>query len=166
MNQAFIGLGTNIEPRADYIDEALLLLQKHEKVRIKQKSSIYETKPVGYTEQADFLNLVIEIETELSAFEILDVCQDIELKLGRERSIRFGPRTIDLDILLFNQENIETERLSIPHARMHERAFVLVPLAEIAQSHTVPKWDKQVIDLLNELPEQEKNNVWKWHSPL
>src|SRR5699024_9592520 len=111
-----------------------------------QESSIYETAPVGFIDQADFLNMVIEVETRLSPIELLDVCQEIELRLGRERVIRFGPRTIDLDILLYNQENLETERLSIPHVRMHERAFVLVPLAEIAHSYKIVKWDKQVGD--------------------
>lgn len=164
MNVAFIALGTNIEPRVDYFKKALMILRKNEKIRIKQESSIYETAPVGYTDQADFLNMVIEVETELSPMDLLDICQEIELALGRERMIRFGPRTIDLDILLYNQENIEAERLSIPHVRMHERAFVLIPLAEIAQSYKVANWDKQVSELLSELPDQEKQGVRKWIS--
>ena len=162
MNVAFIALGTNIEPRFEYLKVALLTLRKNGDIYIKQESSIYETEPVGYTDQADFLNMVIEVETELSPIELLDVCQEIELKLGRERKVRFGPRTIDLDILLYNQENIETERLSVPHVRMHERAFVLVPLAEIAHSYKVAKWNKQVGELLNALPAHEKEGVTKW----
>lgn len=162
MNQAFIALGTNIEPRLGHLKKALLMLGDNKDIIIKQESSIYETAPVGYTEQADFLNMVVEVKTSLSPFELLDVCQEIESRLGRERVIRFGPRTIDLDILLYNQENIEAERLSIPHERMHERAFVLVPLAEIADSHHIARWCKQVSDLLNELPDQEKKSVKKW----
>lgn len=164
MNQVFIGLGTNIEPREDYLKEALMLLQSYDAIQLKKKSSIYETEPVGYTEQADFLNMVIEVSTTLTPFELLEVCQDIELKLGRKRIIRFGPRTIDLDILLFNQENIETEQLTIPHLRMHERAFVLVPLAEIARTTVVSRWNKTVMDLLKELPDQDIDGVRKWKS--
>src|SRR5699024_4742896 len=100
---------------------------------IVKESSIYETPPVGYTNQGHFLNMFIAVKTSLSAIKLLDVCQCIEQQLGRKREIRFGPRTIDLDILIYNEENIKTDRLIVPHPRMHERAFVLIPLVEIAQ---------------------------------
>src|SRR5690606_40011733 len=109
MNKAFIALGTNIEPRKEYLDQAIQLLSKVEDVQIIKKSSIYQTPPVGYTNQADFLNMVLEISTRLSSEQLLDQCQEIENELGRKRTIRFGPRTIDLDILVFNEENIKTE---------------------------------------------------------
>ena len=138
MNIAYLALGTNIEPREEYLDEAIRMLEENTSITIKKKSSIYETAPVGYTDQADFLNMVIEVETSLSSIELLEFCQEVELDLGRKREIRFGPRTIDLDILIYNQENSTIERLIIPHPRMHERAFVLVPLEEIAPNLVIP----------------------------
>ncbi|WP_337019700.1 2-amino-4-hydroxy-6-hydroxymethyldihydropteridine diphosphokinase [Oceanobacillus massiliensis] len=162
MNIAYLALGTNISPRKEYLSQALRLLEKNEQVSIVKQSSIYETAPVGYIDQADFLNMVIEVETSLSSFDLLEYCQAVEQQLGRKREIRFGPRTIDLDILTFNQENSTVERLIIPHPRMHERAFVLVPLQEIAPHMLVPGWNKRVVDFINELPERDIKDVRKW----
>lgn len=162
MNKAYIALGTNIEPREDYLEKATQLLQSNPTISLLQKSSIYETVPVGYKDQADFLNMVLEIQTSFSSEELLTVCQEIEQELGRKRIIRFGPRTIDLDILLFNQENKKTERLTIPHPRMHERGFVLVPLHEIAPTLDIPFFKKTVAELLDALPDQDKKDVRKW----
>lgn len=159
MNRAYVALGTNIEPREQYLQDALELLTKDKRINILKKSSIYQTVPVGYTDQPDFLNMVIEIDTSLIAIDLLDVCQEIEQNLGRKRTIRFGPRTIDLDILVYNQENRQSERLIIPHPRMHERAFVLVPLREIAPKLDIPKKKKQVVDLIDELPEEAIEDV-------
>ena len=100
-------------------------------------SSIYETEPIGYTDQTEFLNMAIKISTDLSAFDLLEVLQDIEIVLDRKREIRWGPRTLDLDILLYNHDNIETETLSVPHPRMHETAFVIIPLLEIEPNISV-----------------------------
>lgn len=132
MNTAYLSLGSNIGDRLAMLTEAVRLLSEHPAIAVKAVSSIYETDPVGYTDQEAFLNLALEIGTTLPASELLDVCQSIEEQLERKRIIRWGPRTIDLDILLYNQDNMETERLTVPHPRMHERAFVLVPLLEIA----------------------------------
>lgn len=162
MNIAYVALGTNIEPRNEYLTDALKLLEDHKKIAIDKKSSVYETAPVGYADQADFLNMVIEINTSLSSIELLDFCQGIEQQLGRKRGIRFGPRTIDLDILLYNQENSKMDRLITPHPRMHERAFVLIPLNEIAPQTNVPTWNKRVVDLVDELPESEIRDVRTW----
>jgi len=162
MNKAFIALGTNIEPRKEYLDQAIQLLSKVEDVQIIKKSSIYQTPPVGYTNQADFLNMVLEISTRLSSEQLLDQCQEIENELGRKRTIRFGPRTIDLDILVFNEENIKTERLTIPHPRMDIRAFVLVPLNELAPELRISGLGKTVKQLLHGLPDQDKKGITKW----
>lgn len=151
MNQAYIALGTNIEPREEYLNQALALLAEDKKIEILNQSSIYQTVPVGYTDQPDFLNMVIQIKTSYKAIDLLNACQEIEQSLGRKRTIRFGPRTIDLDILLYNQENRQSERLIIPHPRMHERAFVLTPLREISPDLYIPKVGKHVVDLINEL---------------
>ncbi|MBP2078505.1 2-amino-4-hydroxy-6-hydroxymethyldihydropteridine diphosphokinase [Oceanobacillus polygoni] len=162
MNQAYLALGTNIEPREAYLTEALELLSKMGKVTVSRQSSIYETAPVGYLEQADFLNMVIEIKTSLSSLELLEYCQSVEQQLGRRRGIRFGPRTIDLDILTYNQENSTVERLIIPHPRMHERAFVLIPLQEIAPQLILPVWNKLIAEMIHDLPEIDIKDVRKW----
>lgn len=132
MNIAYISVGSNIGDRLHHLTEALRVLYSHEGVTMLTVSSIYETAPVGYTDQADFLNLVASIETDLRAHELLELCQKIEQELGRERIIRWGPRTVDLDILLYNNDNIVAENLLVPHPRMQERAFVLIPLLEIS----------------------------------
>ncbi|WP_040977615.1 2-amino-4-hydroxy-6-hydroxymethyldihydropteridine diphosphokinase [Oceanobacillus jeddahense] len=166
MNQAFIALGTNIEPREEYLKQALDLLEANEYISIQKKSSIYETAPVGYQDQADFLNMVLELQTSLSSMNLLDVCQQIERELGRKRDIRFGPRTIDLDILTFNHENSRVERLIIPHPRMHERAFVLIPLGEIAPAFIIPVHEKSVEAYLKEIPEKDRTDVRLWKEEI
>ena len=166
MNQAFIALGTNIEPREEHLTQALDLLETNEYISIQKKSSIYETAPVGYQDQADFLNMVLALQTNLSSMDLLEACQQIEKELGRKRDIRFGPRTIDLDILTFNYENSTVERLIIPHPRMHERAFVLIPLAEIAPGFVVPVQKKTVEAYLEELPEKDKEDVRLWKTEI
>lgn len=162
MTQAFIALGTNIEPRENHFIKALEMLTDHGDIRIKQISSIYETDPVGYEDQADFLNMVIEIETELTAEKLLHYCQLVEERLGRVRTIRNGPRTIDLDILLYSQNTIKMADLEIPHPRMSERAFVLVPLNNIASEVLVPGTDRTVQQLLRGLSDEEKSSVREW----
>ncbi|WP_199562786.1 2-amino-4-hydroxy-6-hydroxymethyldihydropteridine diphosphokinase [Sporosarcina sp. BI001-red] len=132
MNTAFISIGTNMGDRQEYLQLAVTSLGATEGIKSVETSSIYETTPVGVTDQADFLNLVVCVGTELTPLELLNECQRIENELGRVRTIRWGPRTADLDILLYNNESIESETLSVPHPCMRERAFVLIPLTELA----------------------------------
>lgn len=160
-NTALIALGSNIGIRYDYLMNAVKLLSSDPGIRLVNYSSIYETDPVGYEDQDLFLNMVIEIETDYSAHELLDICLKTELKLGRKREIKWGPRTIDLDILAFNQENIETENLTIPHPRMLERAFVMVPLMEIRDDILIPNMERPFKSYLNELPNKEGVRIWK-----
>ncbi|WP_027964469.1 2-amino-4-hydroxy-6-hydroxymethyldihydropteridine diphosphokinase [Halalkalibacillus halophilus] len=134
MINVYIALGSNIEPKDTYLDQAIQQLDDHEQIEVHQQSSKYRTKPVGYTEQDLFLNMVVLIKTSLSPEALLTYTQSIENTLGRERHIRFGPRTIDLDILLFGDKEIQSEMLTVPHPRMTERAFVLIPLNEINDS--------------------------------
>lgn len=162
MKTAYLALGTNIEPREEHLTSALEMLKEDNRIFIRQHSSIYETAPVGYTDQADFLNMVIEVETSLSSIDLLDFCQNIERQLGRKKVIRFGPRTIDLDILVYNQENRKTDVLTIPHPRMHERAFVLIPLHEIAPDLLLYKGAKTVSDYIKELSESDIKDVTRW----
>lgn len=162
MNIAYIALGANIEPRKKCMDSALKELAARDSVFIQKESSIYETAPVGYANQADFLNMVIEVNTSLTSIELMLLCQKIEHKMGRDRKIRNGPRTIDLDILVYNQENSKMENLILPHPRMHERAFVLIPLNEVAPNLILPTWNKRVVYFINKLPESDIKDVTKW----
>lgn len=159
---AYIALGSNIEPRFSYLKQAIEELDEVESINVLSKSDIYETVPVGYTEQANFLNMVIEVETDLRPLNLLEICQFVEQKLGRNREVRWGPRTIDLDILLYNNENMKTEKLIIPHPRMHERAFVLVPLQDVNPSIHIQHVNKSVSRSLDDLPTEEKRGVVKW----
>lgn len=131
MNQSYLSLGSNMGDRFEMLRQAVSQLANHPAITVTRISSLYETDPVGFTDQEPFLNMVVQLETEVEALALLDVCQEVEQNLNRERLIRWGPRTIDLDILLYNREEWETERLIVPHPRMYERAFVMVPLLEV-----------------------------------
>jgi 2-amino-4-hydroxy-6-hydroxymethyldihydropteridine diphosphokinase len=151
-----------MEGRYDYLLSALQQLHKHPFIKLVNVSSVYETDPVGYEDQDLFLNMVVELNTELDAFELLETCLDIELKLGRKREFKWGPRTIDLDILLYNQENIESEKLIVPHPRIKERAFVIIPLLEINHDIIIPPAGKSLSLWLDELPNQDQKGVRIW----
>lgn len=130
--RAYVGLGANIgEPRAA-MDRALSMLDADARTSVTAGSSLYRTPPWGNTDQPDFLNAVAEVETGRSARSLLDLCLDIERTLRRVRAERWGPRTIDLDILAYGEGTLAEEGLQVPHPRLTERAFVLVPLGEIA----------------------------------
>lgn len=158
---AFLSLGANIGNRSGYLETAIKYLNKHYPISVVNVSSIYETDPVGYEEQDLFLNMVIQVKTKLSPFELLDACMETEMFLGRRRGIRWGPRTIDLDILLYSEENILTERLIVPHPRLHERAFVVIPLLEICPNITLPAGQEPLCELAKELPDRGGVRIWK-----
>ncbi|MED3625270.1 2-amino-4-hydroxy-6-hydroxymethyldihydropteridine diphosphokinase [Neobacillus thermocopriae] len=160
-NKALIALGSNMGNRYDNILTAIKCLIKDEDIQLVNFSSLYETDPVGYEEQDLFLNMVIEVNTALEAMELLDRCLTIETELGRKREIKWGPRTIDLDILTYNQENMKTKNLTIPHPRMLQRAFVLIPLYEINPDFQLSGMDKSLEEWINELPDKEGVRVWK-----
>ncbi|MBA2462568.1 MAG: 2-amino-4-hydroxy-6-hydroxymethyldihydropteridine diphosphokinase [Actinobacteria bacterium] len=133
---AYIGLGSNLGEREAALRRALDLLAA--RVHVGAVSSFRETDPVGVTDQPQFVNAVARIETELSARGLLDFLLAVERELGRERRERWGPRTIDLDLLLYGRESIDEPGLTVPHPRLHERGFVLEPLVEIAPRLVVP----------------------------
>lgn len=133
MARVYLGLGSNIGDKKKYIDEAIRFLKLHDGIGVSKVSSYYETEPVGYEDQDIFLNLVIEINTSLGPYDLLKYCNEIENKLKRKRLFRWGPRTIDLDILWYEDFVSDDEILTIPHPRMCQRAFVMVPLYEITQ---------------------------------
>lgn len=131
MNTAYLSIGTNMGDREAHLREAVRMLDALPGTAVDGVSSIYETDPVGFEDQPAFLNMTVRLKTEHPAEVLLGHCQEIESGLGRVRTVRWGPRTADLDILLFNDENMESEKLTVPHPRMQERAFVLVPLLEM-----------------------------------
>ncbi|HET7581016.1 MAG TPA: 2-amino-4-hydroxy-6-hydroxymethyldihydropteridine diphosphokinase [Bacillales bacterium] len=159
--RAFIGLGSNIGDRMGQLHKALTLLDEYPKVTVTRLSSIYETDPVGYTDQTNFLNMVAEVSTDLSPHELLETALAVEKRLGRKRSVRWGPRTIDLDILVYDQVNIETDVLHIPHPRMRERAFVLIPLAEMNPAFHIPGSQLPLTDYIQQIPDREGVRLWK-----
>ncbi|WP_210620410.1 2-amino-4-hydroxy-6-hydroxymethyldihydropteridine diphosphokinase [Mammaliicoccus lentus] len=148
MHTAYLGLGSNIGERELQLEQAVTFLNSEEGIKVTQVSPIYETKPIGYTEQPDFLNMCIEISTELEALDLLKVCMMVEQQLHRVRNERWGPRTIDIDILLYDQSVIQSPDLEVPHPRMTERAFVMVPLNDIASNVVEPISKKFIWELL------------------
>lgn len=136
-NRAFLSLGSNLGDRAATLHAALEELGRRG-VRIVRRSSLYETAPVGVTGQPVFLNLAVEVETTLEPEDLLAACQAVERDLGRVRVERWGPRTVDIDILLYDHRTVATPELVIPHPRLTERRFVLVPLLEIAPQAALP----------------------------
>ncbi|OCA88442.1 2-amino-4-hydroxy-6-hydroxymethyldihydropteridine diphosphokinase [Bacillus sp. FJAT-27986] len=161
MNKVYIGLGTNVGDRESNLKDAISELAAVPEIEIISLSSIYETNPVGYLEQGKFLNMVVCINTTFDAQTLLVTCMKIEQNLGRKREIRWGPRTIDLDILLYNQENIVTKNLIVPHPRMLDRAFVVIPLVEIDKDIILPNMEKPIREIMDDIPEKEGVQIWK-----
>lgn len=133
----FLSLGSNLGDREGNLRAALRLLEK-QGVHVVRRSSWYETDPVGYTDQPSFLNVVVEVRTSLDPHELLRCAQRVEAALGRVRTVRWGPRTVDVDVLLYGGRVVNTPDLVLPHPRMRERAFVLVPLFEVAPELVLP----------------------------
>ncbi len=129
---AYLALGSNLGDRSQLLAAALAALAQNSHNRLTGVSPVYETKAVGVTDQPDFLNLVVRLETDFSPIALLDLCLATEQKLGRVRRERWGPRTIDIDVLLHGKSSLHDERLTLPHPRITERAFVLAPLADLA----------------------------------
>ncbi len=152
---AYIGVGSNMGDREKNLNRAVEMLDMADGVEVTAVSSYINTAPVGYTEQADFLNAAVEVRTTLSARELLEVCRGIESELKRERVIRWGPRTIDLDILLYGELVLNEENLVLPHPRMHEREFVLGPLSEIAPQAFHPILQQRVDEIYQALQSRE-----------
>lgn len=158
-NKVYLSLGSNIGNRQGYIESAIELVGKTEGIKILKKSGLYETSPVGYVEQDLFLNAVIKIETDFSEREILKIINKIENELDRKREIRWGPRTIDIDILIFSDKKINETDLIIPHKEMLNRLFVLVPLIEIYDGEYFKK--EKIIERIGELVEIGNQKIEK-----
>lgn len=153
MNEAFLLTGGNLGNRMDNLQKAIQLIKQH-CGPIVLHSSVYETAPWGFTDQPPFLNQALRIETELSPNALLKSLLTIESVLGRKREIKLGPRIIDIDILLFNDLILTSDKLTVPHPAMSKRRFVLMPLAEIASQKIHPVFKKSIQQLLEECEDE------------
>lgn len=159
--EAMLSLGANLGDAADTLDQAVLALERHPRISVRARSSVYATAPWGGVEQNDFLNLNLLVDTSLNARELLAVAQGIEVACGRTRELRWGPRTLDIDLIRFGSSGdevvVDTETLTLPHPRAHERAFVLVPWAELEPGALVltPEGRRPIDDLIASVGEQK-----------
>jgi 2-amino-4-hydroxy-6-hydroxymethyldihydropteridine diphosphokinase len=150
MTTAFIGIGSNVGDRVEFCRRAVAYLGERPDVDVVATSSLYETSPIGGPPQRSYVNLVVRLETELDPRALLETCKDTEAALGREPSaIRWGPRVADLDLLTYGDIKMNEPDLEVPHPRMTQRRFVLVPLLEIDPGVTDP-WGKRYADWLDE----------------
>lgn len=153
MTNIYLALGTNVGDRENNLREAIRRLSESG-IHIIKTSSIYETEPVDYLDQPWFLNAVLEAQTELSAAQLLATLRNIESQMGSNKPFAKGPRLIDLDILLYGTDTIDTPELQVPHPRMLQRNFVLIPLAEIAPNLRHPSWPATASELLAHSPDR------------
>jgi len=158
---AYIGLGSNLDDPLSQIRQALVQLNSIPGTRVMARSSLYRTAPVGLLEQPDFINAVASVQTTLKPQALLAALLAVENRQGRRRTIRNAPRTLDLDLLLYGEKIFDMEGLTLPHPRLHERAFVLAPLAEIAPGTIIPGRGR-VEDLLARV---DCNGVSRLHAP-
>jgi 2-amino-4-hydroxy-6-hydroxymethyldihydropteridine diphosphokinase len=156
---AYIGLGSNLGQREAYLSQSVRLLCRIPGVEVVRCSNIYETEPVGFTEQPAFLNMVAAVQTTCSPQCLLAQMLEIEKRLGRTRDVRWGPRTIDLDLLLYGDVRLQTEELTIPHPRMFERLFVLIPLLDVLPRTAT--WYESVDVCRQKLAGKESVKLWK-----
>lgn len=152
--KAYLSMGSNIGDSKNYLENGINAINNDEKCRVEKVSPFYVTKPVGDVEQADFLNCCVEIETLLSPYELLNLVNKVEKDNNRERLIHWGPRTLDIDIVLFEGCVISEEKLTIPHIEMANREFVLRPLRDIAPYEIHPVLNKSVIQMFDEVTKE------------
>ncbi|WNF37056.1 2-amino-4-hydroxy-6-hydroxymethyldihydropteridine diphosphokinase [Bacillaceae bacterium IKA-2] len=160
-NVVFLSLGSNLGDRFQFLNFAVNSLNDDQCISVGKRSSIYETTPIGVVDQANFLNMVVKIKTSYTPLQLLERTQQIQNQAGREYNVHWGPRTLDLDILLYNEETIEMEQLSIPHSRMFERGFVMIPLRELNSNMYFPSIGKSIEQVFNELSDKEGVRLWK-----
>ena len=158
--RAFIGLGSNLADPAAQVQTAIADIEKIAAVELLNCSSLYKSPPMGPQDQPDYINAVVEIETDLSAHDLLDHLQMIEQQHGRVRQRHWGERTLDLDLLIFGDSRIDDDRLQVPHPGIAQRSFVLYPLAEIAPELVIPDLG-EIKTLLNQCPSDDLMRIEK-----
>jgi len=158
-HRAFLGIGSNLGDRAANCREALARLEKVEHTSVMCVSGFYETEPVGFKEQERFINAAVELATDLDPLALLDRLLEVEQTMGRVRTVKWGPRLIDLDLLLYDDLTMKHPRLTLPHEFLHERVFVLLPLAEIAPDLVHPVRGMSIRALLESLPDAGTGSV-------
>ena len=168
MVTAYLGLGSNLGDRRVSLREAIIGVSDPEALTVVATSSIYETAPWGYTDQPDFLNCVVEVETRYSPVELLERIERVEQEIGRTPTWRYGPRLIDVDILLYGNVylRLSDPDLTIPHPRMEQRAFVMIPLAEIAGDVVHPVLQRTISDIAANVDEQTGVRTWATRQEL
>jgi 2-amino-4-hydroxy-6-hydroxymethyldihydropteridine diphosphokinase len=157
----YIGIGSNLGDKVEQCEKGISEILRVDRTRLLARSSLFKTQPIGYTSQDWFVNGVIKIETDLEPLDLLQSLKAIESRLGRGETFRWGPRVIDLDILFFDEHEIQTEQLQIPHPLLHERQFVLTPLVEIDRILIHPVLKKTVQELLEDLKEDQGVEIIK-----
>lgn len=159
-SEAYIALGANLGDREGTLKEALHRLDNHDGIKVIRCSGVYETEPVGYLDQPQFLNMAAALRTTLAPDALLEVMLEIETQLGRTRDIRYGPRTVDLDLLWIEGLTLDTLHLTLPHPRMFERAFVLFPLSDIVPQDEHFGLRKLVTTALQDIDGKEGIRLW------
>ena len=159
MVKVYLGLGSNLGNKSANLKKAISYLKKY--VKVTKISAFYKTEPVGYKNQDWFLNCVIEVETEIKPLYLLKLLKSIEKKLKRAKAIKYGPRTMDIDILFYGDNIMKTKKLAIPHPRMHKRLFVLEPLSTIKPDLVHPKIRKTIMELKNNLKNKKGVELYK-----
>jgi 2-amino-4-hydroxy-6-hydroxymethyldihydropteridine diphosphokinase len=166
LSEAYIALGANLGDREGTLMEAVGRLHNHHRINVLRCSHLYETEPIGYVDQPYFLNMAVTVKTDLDPHALLEVMQEIERELGRVRHIHWGPRTVDLDLLWMEGLVEDTPELILPHPRMKERAFVLIPLNDIVPPKEATGLHIAMKTALDKLDEKEGIQLWRmynWH---
>ena len=165
--ETYLGMGSNLGDRLENIRQGLHLLKQARGLIIEISSSIYETKPWGYTNQPHFLNCAIKCSTSLTPLELLQLAKRTETRIGRQYTFRYGPRVVDIDLLLYGDKviSIDNPDLQIPHLKMTERAFVMIPLAEIAPTYNHPALNTEILELSRHFV-SGNDDVILWSDPI
>lgn len=159
MTKVLLSLGSNLGDSIDILKHAVDDIKNENDIKDVVVSPFYRTKPVGFLDQDDFVNLALSLETEIDAYALLSLASELEQKYKRVRLFKDGPRTLDIDIIAYGDTQSDDKKLTLPHPRMQERAFVLAPLKDIVPDFIITKFNRSIIELFDALPTKEKQDV-------